>query len=83
VCSVSGTHTLPYDPCPCERRARQKASDGATGSADCSTSIGRSHDVCGVSGTDRPDRAMVPNPMKGRAPTVCDRPDRRAKEVWT
>ena len=33
------------------RRARQTPSDGTTDSVDCSTSIGRSHDVSRVSGT--------------------------------
>ena len=41
---------LPYDHSPSRRRARRTPSDGATGSADCSTSISRSRDVCGVSG---------------------------------
>ena len=42
---------LPYDHSPSGRRARRTASDAATGSVDCSTSISRSRDVCGVSGT--------------------------------
>jgi len=45
---------LPYDHSPSGRPTRRTASDGATGSAGCSTSISRSHDVCGVSGTRRP-----------------------------
>ena len=44
---------LPYDHSPSGRRARRTPSDGATGSVDCSTSISRSRDVCGVSGTHR------------------------------
>ena len=48
---------LPYDHSPSRRRATiEQASNGATGSADCSTSISRSHDVCGVSGTHRSPR---------------------------
>ena len=43
----------PLRPLPREQRARRTPSDGATGSADCSTSISRSRDVCGVSGTHR------------------------------
>jgi len=42
---------LPSDHSPSRRRARQQASDGATGSGDCTTSISRPRDVCGVSGT--------------------------------
>ena len=47
---------LPYDHSPSRRRARRTPSDGATGSADCSTSISRSRDVCSVSGTHRARR---------------------------
>ena len=47
---------LPYDHSPSRRRARRTPSNGATGSADCSTSISRSHDVCSVSGTHRRHR---------------------------
>ena len=57
---------LPYDHSPSERRARQQASDAATGSAACSTSTSRSHDVCTVSGThtlDGPQRAAIAEPL--------------------
>ena len=39
---------------PADDERDEHASDGATGSVDCSTSISRSHDVCSVSGTHRP-----------------------------
>jgi hypothetical protein len=42
---------LPYDHSPIGRRPRRPLSDGATASVDCSTSISRSGDVFGISGT--------------------------------
>jgi hypothetical protein len=56
---------LPYDHSPSAPRARRTPSDGATGSADCFTSISRSHDVCSVSGTHR-GADMVPVSLLGR-----------------
>ena len=47
---------LPYDHSPSRRRARRTPSDGTTASADCSTSISRSHDVSRVSGTHKRPR---------------------------
>ena len=46
---------LPYDHSP-SRRATQTPSDGATASVGYFTSISRSRDVCGVSGTHRAER---------------------------
>jgi putative transposase len=43
----------PLRPLPQATRTIRTPSNGATGSVGCSTSISRSHDVCGVSGTHR------------------------------
>jgi hypothetical protein len=42
---------LPYDRCPTAHKAGRTPSDAVTGSADCSTSISRLHEVRRVSGT--------------------------------
>jgi putative transposase len=44
----------PLRPLPQQTTSETNKSDGATGSADCSTSISRSHDVRGVSGNGYP-----------------------------
>ena len=52
--TARSARTLPYDHSPSGREVRRTPSNGATGSVDYSASIGRSRDMCGVSGTHTP-----------------------------
>ena len=63
--TVRSAQAAPYDHSPSERQARRTPSDGATGSVDSSTSISRSHDVCGVS-----DTHTLAAPPRPRCPTT-------------
>ena len=58
---------LPSDHSPTRLQARSTRSDGATGSVGCSTSISRSHDVCGVSGTNTLVVLLVHCPLAASA----------------
>jgi hypothetical protein len=64
---------LPYDHSPSGQRATRTQSDGATGSVDCSTSISRSHDVCGISGTHTPNPTVprIGSPASGACDHSC------------
>jgi Phage integrase, N-terminal SAM-like domain len=60
----------PYDHSPSGRRVSRTPSNGATGSAGCSTSISRSCDVCSVSDTHR------------HGPRRCPPQLERSKKYW-
>ena len=67
---------LPSGHSPSRERATRKVSDGATASADCSTNISRSRDMCGVSGTHtRCNRPATPHRL-GSISEI------RAASVW-